>query len=919
MKNKVFIPLIVILLLNLPSHSKSISNEIKGTVEMANKFEFITEYNNIKEYKLNNGLKVLLKENHSIPLVTFSIWYKVGSRNEKNGIRGVAHFLEHMMFKGTNNFKKGEISDTIQKFGGVFNAFTFSDGTAYYETVSPKYLEKMMEIESDRMIHSKLDEKELQLEKTVVLSELEGDLNNPASLLDNKIREEAYEKSPYKHPTIGYVKDIKDLVSKQMRTFYENYYTPNNATIIIIGDFEEEKTLQLISKYFGNIKSQEIKQASIPTDEKQKSEKRVTVKKAGVTKLIEIAFHIPDIKNNDIYALNIVEEILIKGRKSRLEKALVENGLATEVTGGAEANTDPGLFYIVTSLTPDTKHEEAEKIINKEINKLIKSPPNKDEITSAINRIKAGYLFNLDGTYNQAVNIGFFEVINDWKQAIEWPNHISNVTQKDVKNVLEKYFSSNNKVVGYFIPELKEGEHYEAQPINLQKTHHYKNKNNDVALTNDIKNIKYESKNLKDGSKLFIYKDIDLPITYITGLTFGGESIIDKDKEWGCELVSSLLEKGSKKYSKDDTEDFLDGTGTQIDFSCDVESFKFKVATLNEHLDKTIDIITDALLNPDFSSSELDKEKKKLIAELIEQKDNPSELAKRKLSQLIYPPNHTFHIYDIEKDIENVKAITRKDIADIHEKLIKNNKLLITLSTNISKDNLNKLTSNLEKNLTTNKEKVTVQINIPKVDLNKDTKKSIVFMKDKMQSDVFLGHAGFIKRTDPMFYTAHVANYILGGSVLTSRLARKVRDDSGLVYTVYSYLDSSHGAGEFGVYLGTNNENVDKAIELVKSELKTFVQSGVSEDELQKAKKSLIDSFVSRNLSSYSSITSTILGIEFYDLGKDYISNYPSIINSISLKDMNKLIKEIIHPDSLQISIAGEYQDASVKEKASIK
>ena len=172
---------------------------------------FITEKSGIKEYKLKNGLKILFKVNHSIPLITFSVWQKAGSRNEKEGEYGLAHFLEHMMFKGTKKLKKGEISATIQGLGGVYNAFTSSDGTAYYETISPKYLEKVIEIESDRIKNSTLDQNELNLERTVVLSELEGDLNNPATHLDQKVRGLAYEISPYKHPTIGYEKEVENI------------------------------------------------------------------------------------------------------------------------------------------------------------------------------------------------------------------------------------------------------------------------------------------------------------------------------------------------------------------------------------------------------------------------------------------------------------------------------------------------------------------------------------------------------------------------------------------------------------------------------------------------------------------------------------------------------------------------------------
>ena len=909
---KIVLTLILALALSTLEISATTRDE---STNMKDSIKFITEYKGIKEYQLKNGLKVVIKENNSIPLVTFSIWYKVGSRNETDGIRGLAHFLEHMMFKGTNKFKKGEISDTIQSVGGVFNAFTFSDGTAYYETVSPQYLEKMMEIESSRIKNSLLDKKELELEKNVVLSELEGDLNNPASLLDQKLRYEAYDKNPYKHPTIGYIDDIKNMTPEKMRDFYKSFYNPKNATIILIGDINEKDALALTNKHFGGIKNNESKDLEIKQDLLQTKEKRITVKKAGSTKLLEIAYHVSNAKSYDIYPLNIIEEILIKGNKSKLNEALIEKGLATEVSGGAEAYIDPGLFYIVVSITPDTKHETVEKIITKEINNLIKNPPSSKDITAAKNRIKAGYLFSLDGTYNQVVNLGFFEIINNWQQAVDWPTSIDKVNDKDVKNVLDKYFKNTNRTIGYFIPELKKGQKYENAPIEINKTHSLtgnKVKTKPEAKTklnsDSFSTFHYEEKHLSDGSRLLLHKGIDIPITIINGAIKGGESLLPKSKEWECNFIASLLEKGSKNYTKEEIDDLLDFTGSQISFSCDEESFKFKIYSLNENLEKTIDLFTDLLLNPEFSTKELNKEKKKAAAEITELKDDTYEIAKRKLSQLVFSKDHNYYLDDFDNDIKAIKKITRQDLVKSHELIIKNNRLLASFLTNIEDSTLNKVINKIEKSITLKTEKLDRSVIIPDTKINDSPLEKITYIHDKPQSDVFLGHAGLLKRTDPDFYKVYVANHILGGSALTSRLAKNVRDNSGLVYTVLSYLDASLGEGEFGIYFGANNQNVDKAIKIIKDQLDLFVKFGISEDELNKAKKSIIDSFISRNLSTYSNIGNTILAIEFYGLGKNYVKNYPNTINSITLNDANKTIKKYFHPKKLNLSIAGEYK-----------
>ena len=917
---------IAVIILFLSASINCLSHDIRHeTKDMKQTVKFTTEINGIKEYRLSNGIKILLKQNDSIPLVTFSIWYKVGSRNEHNSIRGLAHFLEHMMFKGTKKFKKGEISETIQKYGGVFNAFTSSDGTAYYETISPKYLEKVIEIESDRMKSSALNEDELNLEKTVVLSELEGNLNNPVTLLDQELRKKAYIKSPYKHPTIGYEKDIRSINSQIMKDFYKQFYNPNNATIILVGNFNEKNALDLIEGYFGNIKNDLEKQLEeIEIDSKQKEEKKFTVSRAGSFKLVEIAYHIPDAKSEEIYPLNIIEEILIKGKKSRLNKALVEKGLATEVTGGAEANRDPGLFYILVSLTPKSTHKNIEKIITNEILKLIKDRPTEEEINAAKNRIRASYLFNLDGTYNQVLNLGFFELISTWKQSLDWPNKIKKVKPDEISLVLNKCFTKKNRTIGYFIPKIHKGEKYQSIPLNLSKSQHYskvsKSGGPEVPKSGGLEVLtsrpqdpktslfKYTKTKLKDGSEILTYKNIDLPISYVMGVIKGGSSKIPKEKELACQLIARTLEKGSSNYSKEEIEDFLDSTGSQIEFSCDEESFRFNLISLNENLNTTVKLLVDLLSNPTFPKKEFQTEKEKLIAETIELKDSTGEISRRQFSQLIYHKDHPYYSNTFDEDINLIKKIDTSDLFEAHKSIVTKDRFIISIVTDLQNRELSSIISIIDKLSENKKVKEDDAINIPDTLIRENPKIESILVKDKTQSDVYLGHAGNLKRTDPDFYKLHIANYILGGSPLTSRLAKKIRDNSGLVYHIHSFVNATHGKGEFGIYFGANNANIDKAIELTRKELVDFIKDGITEEEFKKAKQALVDSFISRNLSTYSNISNTILGVEFYNLGENYINDYPKIISSLKLHEINETIKKYIFPDKLNIAIAGEYK-----------
>ena len=876
----------------------------------------IKEFNGIKEYRMPNRIKILLKENHSIPLITFSIWYKVGSRNESQGEHGLAHFLEHMMFKGTKKYKKGQISETIQNLGGVYNAFTSSDGTAYYETILPEHLEKVLDIESDRMKNSALEEKELNLERNVVLSEFEGDLNNPATYLDFKVRDLAYDISPYKHPTIGNEKDIKNTTHERMHRFYKKYYSPSNSTIVLTGDFNEKNALKLINKYFGCIEpNKQSLQDNIPKESLQTKQKRITVKRTAASKLIEIAFHISEVNNLDIYPLNIIEEYLLKGNKSPLEKKLVDTGLATEVGGGAEASRDPGLFQIVVSLTPKTSHKKVEKIIFNELEKIINKPINLENLNAAKNRIKANYLFNLDGTYNTALNIGYFELIHNWEESQRWINEINNVTQEDAIKAAKKYLTAKNSTVGYFKPLMQKGEKYKPDPITLSRTQSYKKENTNL-ISKSIQGINgfpaklfsYKKQSLNDGSTLLKYDKIDQPVTYITGIVKGGSSLLDKSDEIYCQIISMTLDKGSKNYSKEDIEDILDRTGSHIDFSCDEESFRFSLATTNDNLQESVKLLLDLLINPTFPKNEIEREKKKFTAELNELKDNTNELAVRRFNQLIYSKDHPYYSNTLEEDIKNLKKTDYKKLSSIHNKLIRTKTSLISLISNLNDNEFKVLIETLNSGLNIGTKKIIGESNIPDTKISDTPRFESIFVKDKYQSDIYLGHAGNLLRTDPDFYKINIANYILGGSSLSSRLSKTVRDSAGLTYTIYSYISSSLGKGEFGIYFGSNNKNVDKALEHTKEEIQRFVKTGITAEELAKAKKSLISSFVSRNLATYKKIASTIASIEYFNLGENYIDNYPKIINSITLKEVNSILNKYYFPDKLNIVVAGEYK-----------
>ena len=425
------------------------SNQVNSQTEAPKqrKIAFVREIEGIKEYRLDNGMKVILKPDTSRPSFSWQLWYKVGSRNESLNYTGIAHYLEHIMFKGTNLFAKGEIAQAIQLRGGVFNAFTSDDYTAYFENFAPENLELAIKIEADRMRNAKIDKDEVELERSVIVSELEGNRNSPFNKLYENLKAQAYSVHTYRNPIIGWRDDLDNINSQKIREFYDTFYYPNNATAILVGNFDEVLALDLIEKYFAQHKANEKTLPKVPQEPEQDGQKEMTIYNEGHSKILGMAFHIPEFVHEDTPALNLLGEIVFNGLSSRLYPKLVDSGLVTSVSGICESSIDAGIFRIIANLNPEADIKEVEKIIDAELD-AVKKELSFEELSLAKAKEQAGFVYQRDGAYDEGMQIGYFEALsNDWSSYTTWTKKIAAVTQEAVKAVAKKYFTQANKTV----------------------------------------------------------------------------------------------------------------------------------------------------------------------------------------------------------------------------------------------------------------------------------------------------------------------------------------------------------------------------------------------------------------------------------------------------------------------------------------
>src|SRR5450631_1173566 len=420
-------------------------------------FSYVKSLDGIDEYTLDaNGLQVLVKPDHSAPVVTFQITYRVGSRNEVTGSTGATHILEHLMFKGSENFNDpagNSIKQYLERVGGQYNATTAVDRTNYFATVGRDDLEGYVAIEADRMRHLWLHEADRQSEMTVVRNEFERGKNDPDSVLMEEVTAAVFEALPYHHPTIGWKSDIEHVPITKLHEFYDTFYWPNNATVTVIGDLEPAATLSLVKKYYGGYAHSPAPIPAMYTEEPaQSGERRVTVKRPGELGTVIIAHKVPNGRDIDQPALEMLDAILSSGKNARLYRALVDKGLALNAGAGTDLHRDLSLHTVYASLAPGSTHEQVEQALGEEIARI-----KTDGVTPAeIARVKQQYIaadaYKRDGTAAVASELNEWIGVGDWTLYVTFPQKVQQVTPADVQRVAKQYLNEDQSTTGWFVP-----------------------------------------------------------------------------------------------------------------------------------------------------------------------------------------------------------------------------------------------------------------------------------------------------------------------------------------------------------------------------------------------------------------------------------------------------------------------------------
>jgi len=421
--------------------------------------------NGVHHTMLDNGLTVLLKEVHTAPVATCWIWYRVGGRNETPGLTGISHWVEHMMFKGTPAFPKGEIMRLVNKNGGVLNGFTAQDHTVYFETLPADRIELGLRIEADRMANSVFDPDEVASERTVILSERQGAENSPGFLLGEEVVAAAFQVHPYGHQVIGWKEDLRRISRDDLWRHYRTYYGPHNALLVLVGDFEIAAMSGAVEALFGPIPAGPTPPPMDVVEPPQRAERRVTLRQPGTTAYFQAVYHVPDARHPDYFPLLVLDAVLsgakpmslsdpsVTNKSARLYRALVETELATSATSGLGSSLDPGLFRFSATVRAGRALDEVEAAMLAEIQRVADEPVEEAELAKTIKQSRAQFAYANESVSNRAYWLGRMEILESYRLLYTFLDRLSAVTAADVQRVAQAYFRAGNRTVGWFVPE----------------------------------------------------------------------------------------------------------------------------------------------------------------------------------------------------------------------------------------------------------------------------------------------------------------------------------------------------------------------------------------------------------------------------------------------------------------------------------
>ncbi|MFG0261506.1 MAG: M16 family metallopeptidase [Novipirellula sp. JB048] len=883
----------------------------------------VTELEGISEYVLENGVRVLLFPDESKEVVTVNMTVLVGSRHEGYGEAGMAHLLEHMLFKGTPTFP--EVPKALTDRGARFNGTTWLDRTNYYATLpaSEENLRFALDLESDRLLNSFIRGEDLESEMTVVRNEFERGENSPIRVLIQRMQSAAYDWHNYGQATIGNRSDIERVPVVKLRQFYKKYYRPDNVVLIVAGKFDPAFALQQIQETFGGLKSPDIPIDSTYTIEPpQDGERTVVVRRVGDVQYVGAAYHIPSGSHADYAAMKALVYVLGDEPSGRLYKQMVEAKVASNVFTLAYGLTEPGLFMAIAEVPQDHSIEQARQTLLETIEQSLReSPITAQEVERAKQQILKERELEASDTDKIAVALSDWAAQGDWRLYLLYRDRIEDLTVAQVQAAAEKYFVRNNRTVGLFIPsEQSERVAIPESPNLVELFQDYEGREAVAAgETFDPAPLAIEQRTqrgeLVGGIRyaLLPKKTRGGAVTLNMTFRFGtGETL--KDQVGAAELLGMLMSKGTRELDYQQFQDELIRLRAELSLSSTVGLLQLQVKTRQEFLPEVVQLIGQVLREPRLASEELEVIRRQVVTRLQQSKNEPQALAPLSVQKRLapYDPDHVLYVRSIDEQIEMYRSVTADQIQRLHDDFLGNQAGEVVAVGDFDADALRSLLAKTLDDWTVAEPYVRVDRK-PHPEIPGSTE--VIETPDKANAFFYSSEQYELDDTDPAYASLVLGNFILGGGSLSSRLADRVRQQEGLSYGVRSSViaRARDNRVDFTLYAITNPANRERLMRVIREEIDRIRQDGITSEELQKAKSA----YLQRNRVSRTddaSLASELLNTLFNERTMAYEAQHEAQIQAATVESVNEAIRSYIQPERLVMAIAGDF--ANVPEEA---
>lgn len=853
----------------------------------------------VEKYELPNGLDVILHEDHTIPSLTVNIWYHVGSKNEEKGRTGFAHLFEHMMFQGSKNHDKDYFMP-FEKVGGDVNGSTTEDRTNYYESVPSNYLELCIWLEADRMANliPAMTQEKLDNQRDVVKNERRQRVDNqPYGRVWENLGWLMYpEEHPYNWPVIGYMEDLSAASMEDVQNFFKQYYTPNNASLCITGDFNPAEAKALVEKHFASIPAGPAvarKEEWIPQLD---GIRRATMQDNVSLARVHYAFpSAPYYKPGDA-EMDIFANILTNGKTSRLYKSLVyDKQIAQDVSAFQSSSEIASMFILMATVREGHTVEEVEQALDAELKKILAEGITPTELANTQAQLEAGFVRGLENTGNRADKLNEYNTFVGEPNKFQWDlDRYAKATAAGVNAEAKKWINLDRRVIFNILPQGT----YVAAEEKVDRS-----QEPTAAAEPQFTPPTIQKDKLANGVEVWLVQDDKLPLIQTNIVFKGGWSVEPADKPAVGSLTSELLDEGTKTRTALQISEEAKSMGANMGSGSGFDNMTLSINVLKKHLDKGYALMSDVLLNPTFPQEELDRQKQSYLGRIAQENKQPGTVAQKAFLKALYGDTHPYGRPQTGTGTEaTLAAITRDDLVNFYKANYIPANAKIVMSGNITMAEAKAALEKALKGWTATGTPTVATIPDP-APLTK-TKVVIVDKPGAAQSAIMIGHAG-IKRNDPDYMPVQVMMNALG-SQFTSRINMNLREEKGYTYGAFANFSNRRATGPFIASAQVQTPNTkESVVEFIKEIRDITTTRPVTDAELNDAKNNMIKGFPSA-FESISAVAGGMGTIITYDLPQDEWQTYASRVNAVDLAAANRAATSHLNPDALLIVIVGD-------------